>query len=97
MPIRHIAMFEIADGTTNEEYSAIASKAEQLIRSIPGVQAYEGGLNSNPEAEVRTAGVTMLFDDFDAFIAHTQHPNHQKVVEMVSEHWKDAWMMQLEI
>ena len=82
--IRHIVVWKFldqADGRTRLENLELARKALlELPSRIPGILAWEVGLNAVEAPEAFDLALVSLFEDREALAIYQNHPEHQRVV-----------------
>lgn len=79
-PVRHIVVFKYKPSATPEQIRQVTDAFRALKRTIPGMTAFEDGVNNSPEK--KNLGFThvyvMTFEDAAARDAYLPHPEHKK-------------------
>ena len=79
-PVRHIVIFKYKPGTTPDQIRQVTEAFRDLRRKIPGITAFEDGVNNSPEG--KNLGFThvyqLTFEDAAARDAYLPHPEHDK-------------------
>ena len=77
-PLRHIVIFKYKPQTTADQIRQVTDAFRALQHSIPGIRAFEHGINNSPEGKnLGFTHVYMLTFDTpaarDAYLPHTEH------------------------
>ena len=84
-PVRHIVVFKYKPGTTPEQIREVTDAFRDLRKKIPGITAFEDGVNNSPEG--KDLGFThvyqMTFEDAAARDAYLPHPEHAKFGQLL--------------
>ena len=77
--IRHIVLMKCQPAAAPHDIDAMFAALSALTQSIPGILAFEGGMNNSPEGLDRgyTHAFTMDFADNEARDAYLPHPEHE--------------------
>jgi hypothetical protein len=79
-PVRHIVMFKYKPGATPEQIAQVTAAFRALQQKIPGITAFEDGVNNSPEG--KNLGFThvymLTFESVAARDAYLPHPEHGK-------------------
>ena len=79
-PVRHIVIFKYKPGTTPDQIRQVTDAFRALRSKIPGITAFEDGVNNSPEG--KNLGFThvyqLTFEDVAARDAYLPHPEHEK-------------------
>jgi hypothetical protein len=79
-PVRHIVIFKYKPGTTPDQIRQVTQAFRDLQKKIPGITAFEDGVNNSPEG--KNLGFThvyqLTFEDAAARDAYLPHPEHEK-------------------
>jgi hypothetical protein len=79
-PVRHVVVFKYRAGASAEDIRRVTEAFAALQHQIPGIVAFEHGVNDSPEG--RDLGFThvylMTFQDRAARDAYLPHPEHQR-------------------
>ena len=85
--VRHIVIFKYKPGTTPEQIEQVAHAFRGLRTKIPGITAFEEGVNNSPEG--KNLGFThvyqLTFEDVAARDAYLPHPEHKKFGDLLGE------------
>jgi hypothetical protein len=83
--LRHVVVFKYRAGTTDEQIRQVTEAFRGLQDRIPGIVAFEHGVNDSPEG--RDLGFThvylMTFADAAARDSYLPHPEHQEFGRML--------------
>ena len=84
--LRHIVLFGFRDSTTQDEIDAIVRRFVDLAGLIPGIEAFEWGVNNSPEGIARghTHCFVLTFASAEARDAYLPHLDHQSFVGFAS-------------
>ncbi len=86
-PVRHIVVFKYKPGTTPEQIRQVTEAFRDLRNKIPGITAFEDGVNNSPEG--KNLGFThvyqMTFEDAAARDAYLPHPEHAKFGQLLGK------------
>ena len=84
-PVRHIVVFKYKAGTTDEQIKQVTDAFRALRKTIPGITAFEDGVNNSPEK--KNLGFThvyqLSFVDLAARDAYLPHPEHKKFGQLL--------------
>jgi hypothetical protein len=76
--LRHVVIFKYKPHATDEQISLITDAFRALQQKIPGIRAFEHGVNNSPEG--KNLGFThvymLTFDSLAARDAYLPHPEH---------------------
>jgi hypothetical protein len=77
-PLRHIVIFKYKPHATDEQIRQVTDAFRALQQSIPGIRAFEHGVNNSPEGKNLgfTHVYTLTFDSAEARDAYLPHPEH---------------------
>jgi stress responsive alpha/beta barrel protein len=86
-PVRHIVIFKYKPGTTPEQIKQVTDAFRGLRTKIPGITAFEDGINNSPEGKnLEFTHVYMLtFEDVAARDAYLPHPEHKKFGDLLGK------------
>lgn len=77
-PVRHVVVFKYKATATPEQIAEVTTAFRGLATKVPGVTAFEDGVNNSPEK--RNQGFTHIylvtFKDAAARDAYLPHPDH---------------------
>ena len=86
-PVRHIVIFKYKPGTTPDQIRQVTEAFRDLRKKIPGITAFEDGVNNSPEG--KNLGFThvymLTFEDAAARDAYLPHPDHAKFGELLGK------------
>jgi hypothetical protein len=78
--LRHVVLFDLKEGTTDESLSAIQTKFTSLPGDIPEIAAYEWGTNNSPEGldDGYSHCFLVTFENEAGRAAYIPHPSHKE-------------------
>ena len=83
--VRHVVVFKYKAGATEAQIAQVTTAFRGLKDRIPGIVAFEHGVNNSPEG--KNLGFShvylMTFTDAAARDAYLPHPDHQAFVEQL--------------
>jgi hypothetical protein len=86
-PVRHIVIFKYKAGTTAEQIAEVTAAFRGLEKKVPGIIAFEDGVNNSPEK--KNLGFThvylLTFKDVAARDAYLPHPDHNKFRQLLGK------------
>jgi hypothetical protein len=84
-PVRHIVVFKYKPGTTPEQIRQVTDAFRDLRTRIPGITAFEDGVNNSPEGKNLgfTHVHTLTFSSVQARDAYLPHPEHAKFGQLL--------------
>jgi hypothetical protein len=86
-PVRHIVIFKYQPGTTPEQIRQVTDAFRDLRKKVPGITAFEDGVNNSPEG--KNLGFThvymLTFEDAAARDAYLPHPDHAKFGQLLGQ------------
>ena len=79
-PVRHVVIFKYKPEATPEQIKQVTQAFRELRKTIPGITAFEDGVNNSPEKLNRgfTHVYLMTFENAAARDAYLPHPEHKK-------------------
>jgi stress responsive alpha/beta barrel protein len=87
MMVRHVVVFKYKAGTTAAQIRQVTDALRGLRSRIPGIVAFEDGVNNSPEG--KDLGFThvylMTFESAAARDAYLPHPEHMKFGRLLGE------------
>ncbi|TDN95077.1 stress responsive alpha/beta barrel protein [Salegentibacter sp. 24] len=85
--MRHIVIFKYKSTATPDQIEKVTSAISNLQNKIPGIVAFEHGINDSPENKNNgfTHVYQFTFEDADARDTYLPHPEHQKFGEFLGE------------
>ncbi|MCB1496943.1 MAG: Dabb family protein [Bauldia sp.] len=85
--LRHVVLFGFKDATSDEEIDEIVRRFAALPEEIPGIEAFECGVNNSPEGIDRGHShcFILTFASEAARDAYLPHPAHEAFVAFASE------------
>ena len=85
--VRHVVVFKYKPEATAEQIQQVTRAFGELRGKIPGITAFEHGVNNSPEG--RNLGFThvylMTFENEAARDAYLPHPEHKKFGELLGK------------
>jgi len=98
--VRHIVMWNYADGFSQEENIQNAQKMKSLLEELPNM--IDGIVELNVQINPMTASnrdimLDSLFEDKEALDKYIVHPEHKRVGEFVRAVTKDRACMDYEV
>ena len=86
-PVRHIVVFKFKPGTSDDQIRQVTQAFRELKTKIPGMTAFEDGVNNSPEG--KNLGFThvyvLTFEDVAARDAYLPHPEHKKFGQLLGK------------
>ncbi len=86
-PVRHIVVFKYKPGATEAQIKQITDAFAGLAKTIPGITAFEHGVNNSPEK--KNLGFThvyqITFKDAAARDTYLPHPEHRKFGQLLGK------------
>jgi hypothetical protein len=86
-PVRHIVVFKYKPEATPEQIKQVTDAFRDLQKKIPGITAFEDGVNNSPEK--KNLGFThvymLTFEDAAARDAYLPHPEHAKFGQLLGK------------
>jgi hypothetical protein len=85
--MRHIVIFKYKPTATIVQIEKVTNALSDLKNKIPGIVAFEHGVNDSPEKKNNgfTHVYLFTFEDAEARDAYLPHPQHQKFGELLGE------------
>lgn len=85
--VRHVVVLKFKPHITEEQIEAITDRFRNLKDEIPGITAFERGVNNSPEAANRglTHVFLLTFEDVAARDVYLPHPAHLQFVSYMRE------------
>jgi hypothetical protein len=84
-PVRHVVVFKYKKDAAPEKIAQVTRAFRELRSKIPGITAFEDGVNNSPEG--KNMGFThvhlLTFDSVAARDAYLPHPEHKKFGELL--------------
>ena len=92
---RHVVTFKYGAGVPPNRIADITERFAALRDSIPGVTAFEHGVNNSPEGLNKdiTHVYLLTFADAAARDAYLPHPAHQRFVELLDGAVEDVFVI----
>lgn len=77
--VRHVVVFKYKDGATDAQIKEITDAFRDLKDKIPGIIAFEHGVNNSPEGlnQGFTHVYLLTFEDEEARDVYLPHPEHE--------------------
>ena len=86
-PVRHVVVFKYKPGAPADRIQQITQAFRDLRKKIPGITAFEDGVNNSPEG--KNLGFThvylLTFESVAARDAYLPHPEHKKFGELLGQ------------
>jgi hypothetical protein len=86
-PVRHVVVFKYKQGASPRQVDMVTQAFRDLQRRIPGITAFEDGVNNSPEG--KNLGFThvylVTFESAAARDAYLPHPEHKKFGELLGK------------
>jgi hypothetical protein len=85
--MKHIVAFKYKAGATTDQINQVTKAFKALPGKIPGIAAFEWGVNNSPENLNRgfTHIYLMTFENAGARDAYLPHPEHKKFGELLGK------------
>jgi hypothetical protein len=92
--LRHIVLFGFKAGVGAAEADEVVARFRALRTLIPGIEAFEWGVNNSPEglSQDHTHCFTLTFATEAARDAYLPHPKHREFVEWVGAFVEKAFV-----
>jgi hypothetical protein len=85
--VRHVVVFKYKPGAPPDQIQQVTDAFRGLPKNIPGIIAFEDGINNSPEG--KNLGFThvylVTFESSEARDAYLPHPEHKKFGELLGE------------
>jgi hypothetical protein len=86
-PIRHVVVFKYKPDATEAQIKQVTDAFRGLKGKIPGITAFEHGINNSPEG--KNMGFThvymLTFEDTKSRDTYLPHPEHKKFGELLGK------------
>lgn len=84
-PVRHVVVFKYKPEATPDQIRQVTAAFRDLQKKIPGITAFEDGVNNSPEGKDQgfTHVYLMTFESIAARDAYLPHPEHKKFGELL--------------
>ena len=86
-PVRHIVVFKYKKDAAPEKIAQITAAFRDLKTKVPGITAFEDGVNNSPEG--KNLGFThvyqLTFDSVASRDAYLPHPEHKKFGDLLGK------------
>jgi hypothetical protein len=86
-PIRHVVVFKYKPDATEAQIKQVTDAFRGLKSKIPGITAFEHGINNSPEG--KNMGFThvymLTFEDTKSRDTYLPHPEHKKFGELLGK------------
>ena len=86
-PVRHVVVFKYKPSATEAQIKQVTDAFGGLKSKIPGITAFEHGINNSPEG--KNLGFThvymLTFEDAKSRDTYLPHPEHKKFGELVGK------------
>ena len=86
-PVRHVVVFKYTPEATPAQIQQVTDAFRALATTIPGITAFEDGVNNSPEGKHLgfTHVYTVTFKDAAARDAYLPHPEHKKFGQLLGK------------
>jgi hypothetical protein len=83
--VRHVVVFKYRPSSTEAQIAEVTEAFRALKDKIPGIIAFEHGINNSPEGKNLgfTHAYTLTFEDAAARDAYLPHPAHEAFGELL--------------
>lgn len=99
--IKHIVMFKVRETGSVEEKMQLVDQLknalEALPRKIEQIQTFEVGVNISESPGAYDLILVSTFQDMDELAVYRDHPEHQKVVELIKKETDNRVVVDYEI
>jgi Stress responsive A/B Barrel Domain len=84
-PVRHVVVFKYKAGAPAEKIHQVTQAFRDLRKKIPGITAFEDGVNNSPEGKNQgfTHVYLLTFESVAARDSYLPHPEHKKFGELL--------------
>ena len=86
-PVRHVVVFKYKKDATPDKIAQVTRAFRELRTKIPGITAFEDGVNNSPEG--KNLGFThvylLTFESVAARDAYLPHPEHKKFGDLLGK------------
>ena len=86
-PVRHVVVFKYKKDAAPDKITQVTKAFRDLKGKIPGITAFEDGINNSPEG--KNLGFThvylLTFESVAARDAYLPHPEHKKFGELLGK------------
>jgi hypothetical protein len=84
-PVRHVVVFKYKPGAPAEKIQQVTDAFRGLRKKIPGITAFEDGVNNSPEGKNQgfTHVYLLTFESVAARDTYLPHPEHKKFGELL--------------
>jgi hypothetical protein len=86
-PVRHVVVFKYKKDASTDKIAQVTRAFRELRSKIPGITAFEAGVNNSPEG--KNLGFThvylLTFESVAARDAYLPHPEHKKFGELLGK------------
>jgi len=85
--LRHVVLLGFKSGTTDAEIDEIVRRFSALRDVVPGIEAFEWGLNNSPEglSHGLTHCFTLTFGSIEARDTYLPYPEHKAFADWVGQ------------
>ena len=85
--IRHIVVFKYKPDANQDQIKQVTKAFGELQNKIPGIVAFEHGVNDSPEGKSQgfTHVYMVTFEDAEARDTYLPHPEHKKFGELLGQ------------
>jgi len=92
--VHHIVLLKLRDSTSAELTAKIVAGSNELPAKVPGIVAFDSGVNESPEGLHKgfKHALLMTFDNQAALDVYGPHPGHQAFVEFAKPHFEKTFV-----
>ena len=85
--VRHVVVFKYKQGASAEQIDQVTEAFRGLRSRIPGITAFEDGINNSPEGKNQgfTHVYLLTFDSVASRDAYLPHPEHARFGELLGK------------
>lgn len=85
--VRHVVIFKYKPGASEQDIDKVTNAFSELKNKIPGIIAFEHGINDSPENKNLdfTHAFLLTFEDAEARDTYLPHPEHKKFGQLLGE------------
>jgi hypothetical protein len=86
-PVRHVVVFKYKPSATEAQIKQVTDAFRELKGKIPGITAFEHGINNSPEGKNQgfTHVYLLTFEDDKARDTYLPHPEHKKFGQLLGK------------
>ena len=86
-PVRHVVVFKYKKDAPSDSIAQVTRAFRELRSKIPGITAFEDGVNNSPEGKNQgfTHVYLLTFESVAARDAYLPHPEHKRFGELLAK------------